>query len=65
MGWRHPRITGADYDAFVEEFIWLIRRRWPDALVQFERFLPCKKERNATSERYKDRIVASTMISKA
>ncbi len=54
MGWRHPRITGPDYDAFVEEFIQAVQRRWPDALIQFEDFA----QQNAMPllERYKDRI---------
>ncbi|MGL0932636.1 NAD-dependent malic enzyme [Vibrio vulnificus] len=54
MGWRHPRITGADYDAFVEEFIQAVQRRWPDALVQFEDF--AQKNAMPLLERYKNRI---------
>lgn len=54
MGWRHPRITGAEYDAFVEEFIQAIQRRWPDALIQFEDF--AQKNAMPLLERYKDRI---------
>ncbi|MDN3698453.1 NAD-dependent malic enzyme [Vibrio genomosp. F6] len=54
MGWRHPRITGADYDAFVEEFIQAVQRRWPDALIQFEDF--AQKNAMPLLERYKDRI---------
>lgn len=54
MGWRHPRITGPDYDAFVEEFIQAAQRRWPDALIQFEDF--AQKNAMPLLERYKDRI---------
>lgn len=54
MGWRHPRITGADYDAFVEEFIQAVKRRWPDALIQFEDF--AQKNAMPLLERYKNRI---------
>ncbi|UTT84936.1 NAD-dependent malic enzyme [Vibrio pelagius] len=54
MGWRHPRITGADYNAFVEEFIQAVQRRWPDALVQFEDF--AQKNAMPLLERYKNRI---------
>ncbi|HAS6205747.1 TPA: NAD-dependent malic enzyme [Vibrio vulnificus] len=54
MGWRHPRITGADYDAFVEEFIQAVQRRWPDALIQFEDF--AQKNAMPLLERYKNRI---------
>ncbi|HII4335182.1 TPA: NAD-dependent malic enzyme [Vibrio parahaemolyticus] len=54
MGWRHPRITGPDYDAFVEEFIQAVQRRWPDALIQFEDF--AQKNAMPLLERYKNRI---------
>ncbi|MCR9392835.1 NAD-dependent malic enzyme [Vibrio alginolyticus] len=54
MGWRHPRITGAEYDAFVEEFIQALQRRWPDALIQFEDF--AQKNAMPLLERYKDRV---------
>ncbi|MBE4059783.1 NAD-dependent malic enzyme [Vibrio parahaemolyticus] len=54
MGWRHPRITGPDYDAFVEEFIQAVQRRWPDALIQFEDF--AQKNAMPLLERYKERI---------
>src|ERR1700744_2040966 len=32
MGWRHERVTGAEYDAFVEEFVSAVHERWPDVL---------------------------------
>ncbi|MGY0615796.1 NAD-dependent malic enzyme [Vibrio sp. FJH11] len=54
MGWRHPRITGPEYDAFVEEFIQAVQRRWPDALIQFEDF--AQKNAMPLLERYKNRI---------
>ncbi|MDC9589016.1 NAD-dependent malic enzyme [Xenorhabdus sp. XENO-10] len=38
MGWRHPRITGKEYDEFVDEFIQAVKRRWPNVLLQFEDF---------------------------
>ncbi len=38
MGWKHPRITGEDYYAFVDEFIQGVKLRWPKALLQFEDF---------------------------
>ncbi|PML99657.1 NAD-dependent malic enzyme [Vibrio breoganii] len=54
MGWRHPRITGAEYDEFVEEFIQAVQRRWPEALVQFEDF--AQKNAMPLLKRYKNRI---------
>ena len=38
MGWRHPRISGEEYDEFVDAFIQAVKRRWPDILLQFEDF---------------------------
>ncbi|MCE8020753.1 NAD-dependent malic enzyme [Halomonas sp. MCCC 1A11036] len=38
MGWRHPRISQDEYDAFIAEFIAAVKRRWPDVLLQFEDF---------------------------
>ncbi|NVJ62029.1 MAG: NAD-dependent malic enzyme [Gammaproteobacteria bacterium] len=52
MGWRHERITGDDYYEFVELFIQAVKRRWPEALLQFEDFAAT----NATPllEKYRD-----------
>lgn len=38
MGARHKRISQEEYDAFVDEFIQAVQRRWPDAMIQFEDF---------------------------
>lgn len=54
MGWKNPRITGPEYDAFVDSFIQAVKRRWPDVLLQFEDFA----QRNASPllNRYRDQI---------
>lgn len=54
MGWRHPRISGEEYHAFVEAFIQAVKRRWPNVLLQFEDFA----QNNATPllNRYRDEI---------
>jgi NAD-dependent malic enzyme (EC 1.1.1.38) len=54
MGWRHTRISGQEYDAFIEEFIQAVQRRWPDALIQFEDF--AQKNAMPILERYKDKV---------
>lgn len=54
MGWRHPRIAGEEYFAFIEQFIAAVKRRWPDVLLQFEDFA----QANATPllQRYRDAL---------
>ncbi|ALS97700.1 NAD-dependent malic enzyme [Lacimicrobium alkaliphilum] len=54
MGARHKRIGQQEYDAFVEEFIRAVQRRWPDAMIQFEDFA----QQNATPllNRYRHQV---------
>ncbi|WP_413110206.1 NAD-dependent malic enzyme [Thaumasiovibrio sp. DFM-14] len=54
MGWRHPRISGDEYNEFVEEFMLAVKRRWPEALIQFEDF--AQKNAMPLLEEYKDRF---------
>ncbi|AUY25910.1 NAD-dependent malic enzyme [Mixta calida] len=54
MGWRHPRITGEEYDRFVDEFIQAVRSRWPNVLLQFEDF--AQKNAMPLLERYRDQL---------
>lgn len=54
MGWRHPRVSQQEYDAFIDEFISAVKRRWPNVLLQFEDFA----QANAVPllERYRDEL---------
>jgi malic enzyme len=54
LGYRAPRLRGAEYDALVEAFIRGVEEVWPGALVQFEDF----KQQNALRllERYQHRL---------
>jgi malate dehydrogenase (oxaloacetate-decarboxylating) len=54
IGWRHERITGTEYDAFIESFVAAVQRRFPDVLLQWEDFA----SKNATPilGRYRDRL---------
>ncbi|MGP3591934.1 NAD-dependent malic enzyme [Vagococcus sp. WN89Y] len=54
MGSRHPRITGEDYYAFVDEFIQAVKHRWPNVLLQFEDF--AQKNAMPLLNRYRDEI---------
>lgn len=38
MGARHPRVSQAEYDEFVDMFVKAVKRRWPHVLLQFEDF---------------------------
>ena len=38
IGWRHHRITGQDYDDFVDAFVEAVKSELPDVLLQWEDF---------------------------
>ena len=38
IGWRHRRVSGDEYYAFVDSFVQAVKRKWPDVLLQFEDF---------------------------
>jgi malate dehydrogenase (oxaloacetate-decarboxylating) len=38
IGWRHERIRGEEYDAFVDVFVNRVKKRWPHVLLQWEDF---------------------------
>jgi len=38
LGYPHPRVTGAAYDALMKEFIEAVQDKFPKAMVQFEDF---------------------------
>jgi malate dehydrogenase (oxaloacetate-decarboxylating) len=54
LGWRHERVRGPRYDAFIEAFVAALNRRLPHVLLQWEDFA----QRNARPllYRYRDRI---------
>jgi malate dehydrogenase (oxaloacetate-decarboxylating) len=54
VGWRHARITGAEYDEFVEEFVAAVMERWPDVLLQWEDF--AGNHAGQLLERYRHRL---------
>lgn len=54
MGWKAPRISGPEYEQFLDSFVQAVKRRWPNVLLQFEDF----SQRNASPllNRYRDQI---------
>ncbi|HKF58032.1 MAG TPA: NAD-dependent malic enzyme [Blastocatellia bacterium] len=54
LGWRHERITGVQYDDFIELFVQAIAARFPSALLQWEDFAMNNARR--LLQRYRDRL---------
>lgn len=54
MGNRHRRISGDEYYEFVDKFIKAVKRRWPEAMVQFEDF--AQPNAMPLLKRYRDQI---------
>ena len=56
VGWRHPRLRGAEYDRLVEEFVDAVIDIWPGCVIQWEDF----KQSNALHilDRYRGRVTS-------
>ncbi|MFU8785216.1 NAD-dependent malic enzyme [Aliidiomarina sp.] len=54
MGARHKRITGKEYDDFVDTFIQAVKRRWPNVMIQFEDF--AQQTAMPILRRYQDQV---------
>ena len=54
LGWRHARITGKEYDEFVDHFVQGIKRHFPQVLLQFEDF--AQQHAYPLLERYRDQL---------
>ncbi|MBX7065854.1 MAG: NAD-dependent malic enzyme [Parachlamydiales bacterium] len=56
LGWRHPRITGNEYDAFVEEFIRCVKKHFPGVLLQWEDF--GRNNARRLLDKYRDQLLS-------
>ena len=54
IGWRHHRVRGEDYDAFVDTFVQSVKKRWPHVLLQWEDFAGSNAARFLA--RYRDKL---------
>lgn len=54
LGWKHPRISGAEYDEFIDVFIKHIKNRFPNVLLQWEDF--AKPHARPLLEKYREEI---------
>jgi malate dehydrogenase (oxaloacetate-decarboxylating) len=54
VGWRHNRIRGEEYDAFIDRFVTAVTKRWPHILLQWEDFAGSNSGR--LIERYRNKL---------
>jgi len=54
LGWRHRRVGGAGYDAFIDQFVRAVRAELPDVLLQWEDF--ATQHALPILERYRDQL---------
>lgn len=54
IGWRHHRVRGEEYDAFVDAFVNSVKKRWPHVLLQWEDFAGANAARFL--DRYRDQL---------
>jgi malate dehydrogenase (oxaloacetate-decarboxylating) len=54
VGWRHPRVRGAEYDEFIDAFVSAVKERWPHVVLQWEDF--GKNNALRLLERYRDHL---------
>jgi malate dehydrogenase (oxaloacetate-decarboxylating) len=54
LGWKHPRITGKDYDDFIDAFVTTVQKKFPNVFLHWEDFARDTARKNL--DRYRDKI---------
>jgi len=54
IGWRHERVTGQDYDDFLDAVLQGVKRKYPNVLFQFEDF--AQTHAGPLLSRYRDQL---------
>jgi malate dehydrogenase (oxaloacetate-decarboxylating) len=54
IGWRHKRISGSEYDQFVDAFVQAVKRKFPRVLLQWEDF--AQPHAGPLLDRYRDQL---------
>jgi malate dehydrogenase (oxaloacetate-decarboxylating) len=55
LGWRHERVTGQEYDDFIDGFVTAVEHELPGVLLQWEDF--SKVHARRILDRYRDRLL--------
>lgn len=54
LGWKNERLSGPDYDSFVDDFVKAITKRFPNVLIQWEDF--AKDQAQPLLDRYRNKV---------
>lgn len=52
LGWRHPRISGKDYDVFINKFVSAVKKLFPKVFLHWEDFGSYNSYNNLANYRY-------------
>lgn len=56
LGWRHPRIEGPEYDAFIAEFVDTVKKTFPNVFLHWEDF--GRRNARANLDTYREKILS-------
>lgn len=56
LGWHNPRLTGEEYDDFVDRFVHAVKKRYPKVLLQWEDF--GKNNARRLLDKYREKILS-------